>query len=115
MMYHLSHHRCGDDTFPRFANFPIRDANFLEAENQFGYAVLYVLMQISNCSLEKRSRDVPTLIFLGGTFYLDDFLFCALSNPAQDLLLTISVEGDMLSSFSGLAQPVREGRLDMTS
>jgi hypothetical protein len=41
--------------------------------------------------------------------------FCILLHSLEDLLLTILVEGDMLSSLSGLIQPVREGRLDTGS
>jgi hypothetical protein len=41
--------------------------------------------------------------------------FCVLSNPVEDLLLTIFVKGDMLSSLSGLVQPVRESHLDTRS
>jgi hypothetical protein len=39
-------------------------------------------------------------------------LFCVLLNPVEDLLFTILVEGDMLSSLSRFVQPMGEGRLD---
>jgi hypothetical protein len=42
-------------------------------------------------------------------------LSCVLSNPLEDLVLTILIQGNVLSSLSGLVQPVREGRLDMGS
>jgi hypothetical protein len=42
-------------------------------------------------------------------------LFCVLLHPAEDFLYTILVEGDMLSSLSGLVQPAQEGYLDTRS
>jgi hypothetical protein len=46
----------------------------------------------------------------------DWFVFLyTLSNPVEDLLLAIVVEGDRLSSLSGLIQPMREDRLDTRS
>jgi hypothetical protein len=41
--------------------------------------------------------------------------FCVLLNPVEDFLLTILVEGNLLSSWTGIVQPVREGRLDTGS
>jgi hypothetical protein len=38
-----------------------------------------------------------------------------MSNPIEDLLFTILVEGGVLSSLSGLVEPIREGRLDTGS
>jgi hypothetical protein len=38
-------------------------------------------------------------------------LFRVLSNPVEDLLFPILVEGGMLSSLPGLVQPIRRGRL----
>jgi hypothetical protein len=48
MMYRLIKHRGEGDTFPRFAVFPIQNANFVEIVHQFGYPALYVLVQILN-------------------------------------------------------------------
>jgi hypothetical protein len=42
-------------------------------------------------------------------------LFCVLFNPLGDLLFTILVQGDMLSSLPTFIQPMREGRLDTKS
>jgi hypothetical protein len=36
-------------------------------------------------------------------------LFSVVPNQIEDLLFTISIEGDMLSSVAGLVLPVREG------
>jgi hypothetical protein len=55
-MYRLTNDRDEDDNFLRFAVFPIRDANFVEIKHQLGYPALYVLVQIPNYVLEKRSR-----------------------------------------------------------
>jgi hypothetical protein len=43
------------------------------------------------------------------------FAFCVLSNPVEDFLFTILLEGDMLSSLSAMVHPVCEGRLDTKS
>jgi hypothetical protein len=42
-------------------------------------------------------------------------LFCLLPNPIEDLLFTILIEGDTLSSVSGMVPPVHEGQLDTGS
>jgi hypothetical protein len=42
-------------------------------------------------------------------------VFCVLSNPVEDLLFTILVEGRMPSSLPRFVQPIREGRLDTES
>jgi hypothetical protein len=149
-MYRLTTHRGEGDNFLRFAIFLIRDANFVEIKHQFGYTALYVLVQILNYSLEKRSRYLRALPFLGDTCCLDDLIrmpknegiypsssrsdfklrciiihdfsfrhwcvfFWVLLNPVEDLLFTILVEGDMLSSLPRFVQPMREGRLDTRS
>jgi hypothetical protein len=46
-------------------------------------------------------------------FFSSDWcvFFCVLLNPVQDLLFSILVEGDVLSSLSRIVQPMREGRL----
>jgi hypothetical protein len=133
MIYHLTRHRGWDDNLLAFAVFSIRDANFVEIEHQFGHPALYVLLQILNYSLEKRSRYLRGLPFLRATFCLDDLirwpknegiypsssrfdlklrlsiihdfstrercvLFRVLVNPVEELLFTILVEGDVLSS-----------------
>jgi hypothetical protein len=72
MMYRLSKDRGGDNNCLRFAAFPIRDANFVEIKHEFGYPALYVIVQILNCSLEKRSRPLRALAFLRATRCLDD-------------------------------------------
>jgi hypothetical protein len=63
-MYHVADHRDGYDNFSCFAVFPVRDASFDEIEYQFGQGVLYVVVQILKCSLEKRFQYLPTLLFL---------------------------------------------------
>jgi hypothetical protein len=55
-MYRLTKHRGEGDNFLRFGVFPIRDANFIEIKHQFGYTSLYLLVQILNYSLQKRSQ-----------------------------------------------------------
>jgi hypothetical protein len=63
-MYSPTKH-CGEgDNFLRFPVFPTRDANISEIKDQFGYTALYVLAQILNYSLEKRSRYLRALPFL---------------------------------------------------
>jgi hypothetical protein len=42
-------------------------------------------------------------------------VFRVLLHPVEDLLFTIWVEGDMLSSLCGLVQPARKNRLDTSS
>jgi hypothetical protein len=64
MIYRLTEHRGQGDPVLRFAVFPIRDANFVEIERQFDYRALYVVVQILNYSLEKRSRYLQGLLFL---------------------------------------------------
>jgi hypothetical protein len=49
----------------------MRDANFVEIENQFRYTALYVVIQILNCSLGKRSEYLQALLFMWGTSCLD--------------------------------------------
>jgi hypothetical protein len=34
-----------------FCDFPVRDVNLIEIENQFGYTGVYIFIQILNCSL----------------------------------------------------------------
>jgi hypothetical protein len=75
-MYRLTKHRGEGDHFPRFAVFTIRDAIFVEIDHQFGYPALYVIVQILNYSLEKRSRYLQALFFLWGTFCLDRLIRC---------------------------------------
>jgi hypothetical protein len=67
MPYQPTIHGPWDGNFPRFAIFPVRDANIFEMENQFDFTALYMSVKIPNCSLEKRSWDLPTLLFLWGT------------------------------------------------
>jgi hypothetical protein len=70
-MYPLTKPRGGNDGFLHFAVFPIPDVNFVEIEHQFGYTTLCVIVQIPNCSLEKRSRHLQALLFLPGTFFVN--------------------------------------------
>jgi hypothetical protein len=74
IMYHQTKHRGERDNFLSFAVFPIRDANFVEIEYQFGYTSLYILEQILNHSLQKRSRYLQALLFLWPTCCLDYFI-----------------------------------------
>jgi hypothetical protein len=67
MMYRLTKYRGEGDSFLHSAVFPIRDANFVEIEHQFGYPSLYVVVQVRNYSLEKSSRYLRALLFLWAT------------------------------------------------
>jgi hypothetical protein len=58
MMYRPTIHGRGDDNFSCLAIFPVRDANFVEIENQFGYTALYMFVQIPHYPLEERSRNL---------------------------------------------------------
>jgi hypothetical protein len=42
--------------------------------NQFDYTAMYVIVQILDCSLEKRSRYLQALLFLRGAFCSDDVI-----------------------------------------
>jgi hypothetical protein len=64
MTYRLIKHRGGDENALHFVVFPIRGANFVEIEHQFGYTDLYVVVQTLNWSLEKYSRSLQALPFL---------------------------------------------------
>jgi hypothetical protein len=74
MPYQLTIHGRWDGNFPRFAFFPVRDADILEIENQFEFTALYISVKIPNCSLKKRSRDLSKLPFFQGTCCLDDLI-----------------------------------------
>jgi hypothetical protein len=68
MIYRVTKRRGEGDNFVGFAIFPIRDANFVEIKDQFGYTALYVVVQILNYSLEKQSRYWRALSFLRAPF-----------------------------------------------
>jgi hypothetical protein len=53
--------------FSRLAIFPVRNANFVQTENQFGRTALNVFIEILHCSFEAHPRYVQTLLFLAGT------------------------------------------------
>jgi hypothetical protein len=57
VMYHLAAHRRRDHNLSRFAIFPIRNANFVQIENQFSCTLLAYLVQ-------EHSRYLQTLLFL---------------------------------------------------
>jgi hypothetical protein len=65
MMYRLTKHRGGDDNFLRCAAFPIRDANLVETEYEFGYTVLYVIVQTLDCSRETLWLLAPADLLVG--------------------------------------------------
>jgi hypothetical protein len=71
-MYRPTIHRRRDHNFSYRASFPVREANLIEIENQFGYTALYMFVQIPHDPLQKRSRDLQTLLLLWCTFCLDD-------------------------------------------
>jgi hypothetical protein len=52
-MYRMTIDGRRDDNFSGFAIFPVRDANLIEIEKQFGYTTLYMFVQILTCPLEK--------------------------------------------------------------
>jgi hypothetical protein len=74
MMYRLTKHRGEGDSLLRFALFPIRDANFLARKHQFGYAALYVLVQILNQSIQKPCGYLRALPFLRATVCWDSII-----------------------------------------
>jgi hypothetical protein len=76
MMYRLTKHRGEVENSLSFAVCPIRDANLIESERQFDYTAMYVIVQILNCSLEKRSQYLRVLLFLWGTFLWMTLLEC---------------------------------------
>jgi hypothetical protein len=74
MMYRLTTHRRRDDYCLRLAIFPIRKANFIEIEHQFGYTPLDVFFQILDCPPQEHSGHLQTLLFLMGTFRFEDLV-----------------------------------------
>jgi hypothetical protein len=149
-MYRLTKDRGEGDTILFSAVSPIRDAKFAKIEYEFRYPSLYVVVQILNYYLQKRSRYLRAVLFWWAILCLDcvigmsknqgiypfssrsdlkstftiihDFsfrdwsvFFCVLLTPVEDVLSTIFFKGDLLSSLSGIVQPVRKGRLDTGS
>jgi hypothetical protein len=74
MMYRLntSDGRC--QKIPRLVIFSVREANFLQIEDQFGHTALDMFIQILHCSVKKQSGYSQTLLFLRDTCGLDDFV-----------------------------------------
>jgi hypothetical protein len=98
----LSSHRRRHDNFSGVTIFPIRNASFLEIENQLGRTPLNVFIQTLDCSVEERSRYLQTLLLLRNTFHLDELLATEKNkqiDPVQSywtLDLTLAVMFDLL-------------------
>jgi hypothetical protein len=62
----------GYDNSSRFVILSIRNAHFVEIENQPIVTPLDGFIQILDCSMEEGSRYLEMLLFLSDAFWLDD-------------------------------------------
>jgi hypothetical protein len=60
-----------------FCDLPSRKCQPVQIETQFCWTPLDVLIQVLDCSFEEHLPYSQTLLFLGGTFRLDDFVLVA--------------------------------------
>jgi hypothetical protein len=72
MMYRLTAHHRRYDNFPRLAIFPVRDANFVQVEDEFSCTPLNMFIPILDCSVKEHSGYLQMLLFLRDTFRVDD-------------------------------------------
>jgi hypothetical protein len=74
MMYCLTDYRSRDDNDLCLASFPVRNANFIQIEQQFNQKPLDVFISIMDCSLEEHSGYLQTLPFLRDSFRVDNWV-----------------------------------------
>jgi hypothetical protein len=74
MMCCLIVHCRRDDNFPRLGIFPVRDATFIQNENQFSPTPLDVFIQILDSSVEQHSDYTQALLLFRDIFGLSDFV-----------------------------------------
>jgi hypothetical protein len=75
---------CGSSrhgNFSRFPIFPVRNANFVQIENQFSCRHLDMFVQKLDCSFEEDRWFLQTLLFSGDTFCVENLIRGAENKP----------------------------------